>query len=312
VASGPASVSFAVTSEWRLLVVSVVTLLVFSCVIGRGDDEWPFPVKDEDIARYTALRTAGKITVDGKLDEPSWQKVPRTKRFVDLIHGTETIHDTRTAIMWDDEYLYVGFWVEEPMVRAHFTRRDSPIYQENDVEFFIAGKDAYYEFEINATNTIYEVFFIWEEAYERGGFDAERLFRRDLAGVAVTSFNGVGFRNHPRGMRRGSWSWDWPGLKTAVFVDGSLNNDGDRDRGWTVELAFPWKGMEWQARSDNRSLPPRDGDVWRMNMMRFNRYKEAAPARDSGGWAWSYHGVWDSHIPECFPYVTFSTEKVVE
>jgi len=285
-----------------------MVIIMIASLTGNAETEWPFPVRDEDIARYTAFRVAGDITVDGRLDEPDWQRVPRTPRFVDLIHGTETIHNTQAAVMWDDRNLYVGLWIEEPVVRARFTERDSPIYEENDVEFFIAGKDAYYEFEINANNTIYEVFFIWEEAYERGGFDEEPLFRRD-GEADVRDFRGVGFANHPRGARRGSWSWDFPGLKTAVCVDGTLNEDGDRDRGWTVELAFPWEGMKWLAKSDGRSLPPRDGDVWRMNMMRFNTYKEAPPARDSGGWAWSAHNVWDSHIPECFPYVTFSTRS---
>ena len=42
----------------------------------------------------------------------------------------------------------------------------------------------------------------------------------------------------------------------------------------------------------------------------FNQYKEAKPAEDPGGWAWSPHGVWDSHVPEVFPYVRFSREPV--
>ena len=284
---------------------------VLSGTVGYAGEDRPFPVRDEEIERYTALRAESDMTIDGKLGEPEWQFAPRTPRFVDLISGARTIHNTRAALVWDDENLYIGLWIEEPMVRARFTKRDSPIYQENDVEVFIAGEDAYYEFEINATNTIYEVFFIWEEAYERGGFDEEPRFRRS-GGMDVRSFDGVGFKNHPRGMRRGSWSWDFPGLKTAVSVDGTLNRDDDRDRGWTVELAFPWEGMQWLAKADGRALPPRNGDVWRINMMRFNSYNEAPPARDSGGWAWSRHGVWDSHIPECFPYVTFSTRSIPE
>jgi hypothetical protein len=47
-----------------------------------------------------------------------------------------------------------------------------------------------------------------------------------------------------------------------------------------------------------------------MDFSRFNTYKEAPPAKDSGGWFWTRHGVWDSHIPECFVYVTFSTNTV--
>jgi hypothetical protein len=77
-----------------------------------------------------------------------------------------------------------------------------------------------------------------------------------------------------------------------------------------VEVALPWKGMAWLAKAENRALPPREGDVWRMDFSRFNTYKEAPPAKDSGGWVWTRHGVWDSHIPECFVKVRFSTNVV--
>ena len=104
--------------------------------------------------------------------------------------------------------------------------------------------------------------------------------------------------------------WHYPGKQTAVFIDGTVNDDTDRDRGWTVELAFPWRGMELLAKADGRALPPKEGDVWRMDFSRFNQYKEAPPAQDSGGWVWSRHGVWDSHIPECFPYIRFTTNEL--
>lgn len=266
----------------------------------------PFPCSDAEIAHYTAYRTAEPIRVDGKLDEPVWRRVVKSPRFVDILSGERTLFDTRAAVVWDDANLYIAFWVEDPLVSGTLTRRDAPIYTNNDVEVFIAGKDAYYEFEINALGTIYEVFFIWQDAYESGGFSDSAEFERGK----IQGFNGVGFKNHPRGKRWGAFGWDFPGLQTGVDVDGTLNNDRDRDRGWTVELAFPWKGMVWLAKADQRSLPPEDGDVWRIDFSRFNQFKEAPPARDSGGWFWSPHGVWDSHIPECFPYVHFSTKPV--
>lgn len=268
----------------------------------------PFPWPDDRIARYTAYRAAAPLEIDGRLDEPSWQGAPRSPRFVDLMRGTPAIHDTRAAVLWDDECLYVGYWVEEPFVAASLAERDSLIYTDNDVELFIAGRDAYYEFEINALGTIYEVFFIWEEAYERGGYSAIPAFRRDQP--QAQPFNGVGFTTHPRGPRIGFWNWDFPGLRSAVAIDGTLNDHTDRDRSWTVELALPWAGMQPLAQADGRALPPRDGDVWRLDFSRFNQYREAPPANDSGGWAWSAHGVWDSHIPECFPYITFSDRVV--
>ena len=271
--------------------------------------EFP-PVPIASVARYSALRTNGSIHVDGKLDESSWKNAPRSPKFVDLITGQPTIHDTQAAVLWDDEYLYVGYWIEEPLVQGKFTKRDSPIYEDNDVELFIAGADSYYELEINALGTLYEGLFVWQSEYERKGFDQVPELNQKRPGVQFQSFNGVGLTNHPRGLRWAYLGWDFPQLKSGVHVEGTINDSKDRDRGWTVELALPWSGMKALAMADQRSLPPQNGDVWRMDFSRFNQFKEAAPAKDSGGWAWSAHGVWDSHVPEVFPFITFSSQKV--
>jgi hypothetical protein len=273
----------------------------------------PFPVAEKDIARYTALRTAGAIKIDGKLDEASWKSAPRSPRFVDMVTGRPVVHNTQAAVLWDDTNLYVGFWVEEPFVEANYVNRDAAIYKENDIEIFIAGKDAYYEFEMNARGTIYEVFFIWKEAYERGGYEADP--RLSMKNPRTAHFDGLRFSPHPRGRRVACLDWDFPGIQNAVHVDGSLNDNKDRDRGWTAEVAFPWAGMKWLAVGDGRSLPPKDGDQWRMDFSRFNHYREALHPEDdkwgdSGGWVWSKHGVRDSHVPEVFPYITFSKDSV--
>lgn len=269
-------------------------------------DDFPWP--DERIARYTAYRADGPIKVDGHLDEESWAIAPRSPRFSDLVNGTPGVHDTRAAVLWDDDFLYVGYWVEEPFLEANLTERDAPIYQDNDVELFVAGADGYYEFEINTFGTIYEVFFLWEDAYQSKGYDKIPEFSKDHE--LARNFPGVGFQPHPRGKRTGFWNWDYPGLQTAVVADGTINDNSDRDRGWTVELALPWDGMKWIAHGDGRAVPPEEGDVWRMDFSRFNQYKQAPPAVDHGGWAWSPHGTWDSHVPEVFPYITFSTASV--
>jgi hypothetical protein len=119
---------------------------------------------EKDLTRYTCRRAAGPIVVDGRLDKPAWRRAPRSPRFVDLITGRPGFFDTQAAALWDDENLYVAFWIEEPFVSARLTERDATIFQENDVEVFIDGGDCYYEFEINALNTVYEVFFIWQDA----------------------------------------------------------------------------------------------------------------------------------------------------
>ena len=107
-------------------------------------------------APYSCFRTPSPIEIDGHLDKPVWQQAPRSPRFVDIISGVPALYDTRAAVLWDSENLYIGFWVEEPYVRADLTERDSIIFAENDVEVFVDGIDAYYELELNARNTVYE------------------------------------------------------------------------------------------------------------------------------------------------------------
>ena len=60
-------------------------------------------------ARYTAYRAAGPIAVDGRLDEPSWQRAPKSSAFVDIVTGEPAWFDTRVAILWNDDCLYCGF-----------------------------------------------------------------------------------------------------------------------------------------------------------------------------------------------------------
>lgn len=270
-----------------------------------GQTEWKFPCPSNEIAHYTAHRTTEKIRIDGKLDEPAWKSAPTSPRFVDILSGQPTLHDTRAMLLWDDENLYIAFRVEEPRLHAKYTNHNDPIYYDNDVEVFIAGRDAYYEFEINAFNTCYEVFFVWNDTYEKSGLANASEFARSK----LKAFNGVDFKTHPRGGRLGNFDWSFPGKQTAVHLDGTVNNDSDVDRGWTVELAFPWRGMRALA-TDGRALPPKEGDEWRMDFSRFNTYKAPPPAKDSGGWVWTRHGVWDSHIPECFAFIRFTTNGV--
>jgi len=291
---------------FSLLLVSGLTVVRAADATKLAARQSQFPCPENEIARYTAYRVNEPIRIDGELNEAVWQRAPRSPRFIDIITGARAIHDTHAMVVWDDTHLYVAYRIQEPFVHAKYTNHNDPIYYDNDGELLIAGRDAYYEFEINAFNTSYEVFFIWRESYEAGGFAQAPEFARSK----LRPFNGVGFKNHPRGERLGNFNWSFPGKQTAVHIDGTINKDDDRDRGWTVELAFPWKGLEWLARAGHQALPPREGDVWRMDFSRFNTYKEAPPAQDSGGWVWTRHGIWDSHIPECFAHIRFSTNDV--
>ena len=264
----------------------------------------PYGCDEKDLAHYTCLRTVRRIETNGRLDKPEWQKAAKSRRFVDLVSGTPGFLETRMASLWDDEALYVAFWVEEPNVRARLTERDSLVWTENDVEVFIGGEDCYYEFEMSALGTVYEVFYVWQDALKRGSrFDVPEF---DLLARHVDVLggfqDGMRYGRHPRGARWAFMDWDLPGLRAAVQVSGTINDASNVDKGWTAEIAFPWRGLAVLA--GGRPVPPRDGDVWRMDFSRFELLECCGvKAEPHPGWALNRHGVYDSHIPECFSFV---------
>ena len=231
----------------------------------------------EEPRRYTCYRTAGEVVVDGKLTEPTWKRAEWTDLFVD-IEGDEKPpprYATRAMMAWDDQYFYVAAEMEEPDVWGRLTQRDVMIYEDPDFEVFIwpgGNWTCYYEFEINPLNTVLD-----------------------------------GVMKKKRGRRTSmDFSWDFKGLRHAVQVSGTLNWAEDVDEGWSVEVAFPWAALEEYA--GDQPVPPREGDVWRVNFSRVERVRGSAPT-DCDNWVWSPQGEIQMHIPDRWGFVEF-TETV--
>ncbi len=229
---------------------------------------------------YVCHRTKAKISIDGKLNE--WRNVPATDAFVD-IEGDRKPRPrftTRAKMLWDDQYFYIAAELEEPHIWGTLTKRDSVIFHDNDFEVFIdpnGDRNEYYEFEINALNTGWDLFL--PKPYRDGG--------------------------------KAQDSWDIMGLKTAVQINGTLNNPTDKDKGWSVELALPWKALAEYA---HKAAPPNDGDEWRVNFSRVEwqheiaggKYRKIANTKEDN-WVWSPQGVIDMHRPEMWGVVRFTT-----
>ncbi|HEY5473774.1 MAG TPA: carbohydrate-binding family 9-like protein [Candidatus Limnocylindrales bacterium] len=89
-----------------------------------------YAAPDQDIAHYTCHRTRSPGSLDGRADSAAWQRVPRSPRLGDMVTGQPGFFDTQAAALWDDENLYVSFWVEEPFPEARMTERDGIVFAE--------------------------------------------------------------------------------------------------------------------------------------------------------------------------------------
>ncbi len=230
--------------------------------------------------RYTCRRADASIQIDGRVDTVAWSKAPWTDWFVD-IQGTASPKPrfrTRAKMLWDDQYLYVAAELEEPDIWATLTEHDSVIFRDNDFEVFLNpsgdGRN-YFEFEINALNTGWDLFL--PKPYREGG--------------------------------KADNSWEIPGLRTAVHVNGTLNDPRDRDRGWTVEIAFPWSAFASRA----PVARPKPGDEWRINFSRVEWHtnvengKYVKPKGEKeDNWVWSPQGLINMHVPDRWGFVRFS------
>ncbi|MCX2681623.1 carbohydrate-binding family 9-like protein [Galbibacter sp. EGI 63066] len=261
------------------------TLVFFSgslFVVSQNEQKVIFPKS------YVAYKTSEVIKVDGKGDEVSWKNAEWTSRFIDIEGEKKPFYDTQVKMLWNDTYLYFYAEMEEPHVWATLKQRDTIIFHDKDFEIFIdpdGDTHNYIEFEMNALNTVWDLLIV--KPYRDGG----------------------PFMNH----------WDIKGMKTAVHIDGTLNDPNDADKGWSVEVAMPWKAL---TETTKRKTP--ENDYWRINFSRVNWQHnlvngEYQRKKDDQGnllpeynWVWSPQEVINMHEPERWGYVYFSTEKKEE
>jgi hypothetical protein len=238
--------------------------------------------------QYVAFRAPAPLSVDGKLDEPAWSAAPWSDAFVDIQGPAQPAprFRTRAKMLWDDRYFYVAAEMEEPDLWATLTERDSVIFHDNDFEIFIdpdGDTHNYYELEVNALGTPWDLLLI--KPYRDGG-------------PAVHA-------------------WDIAGLLIGRNIRGTLNVSGDRDDGWSVEIAMPWAIL---AEAAPGRRPPAPGDYWRVNFSRVewqldasaNHYSKRLAAGTKAplpedNWVWSPQGAIDMHMPERWGYVRFSS-----
>lgn len=240
--------------------------------------------------QYHCFRTPQSLKIDGKLDEAAWQKAQWTDLFVDIEGDKKPLplQATKTKLLWDDKYLYIAAALDEKHIWAYQKEKDQIVFLENDFEIFIdpdGDSQNYFELEINAVNNTFDLFL--PKPYRNGG--------------------------------RALINWDIKGLKSAVSIEGTLNNPTDTDKRWFAEIAIPLSSLDM----DNVKPKIEDLSFWRINFSRVEwehsiekgKYSRKKKVNGDGylpeyNWVWSPQGKINMHIPEKWGYLVFSTQNV--
>ena len=221
---------------------------------------------EDELPRYMVHRADAKIQVDGKLDEVAWRNATTFGAFKFPWWNAGKKEQTVARMLWDDQFLYISYECEDDHVSALQTEHDSAVSKDDCVELFTAPNPQrpqdYFNIEMNVNRAILD-------------------------------------RHHPDGPGKPEVpNWNASGIVIATTVDGTLNNDSDKDRSWILEVAIPFANF---AKVTGRSHP-RDGDVWHLNLNRL------------GGKTNPQHSQWSPgttekpafHTPNTFGRVTFS------
>ena len=156
--------------------------------------------------RFTEL----PIIIDGKADETAWSTAEVIDQFKvpwlgEAARPAKT--STKARLLWDRDNLYFFAEMVDADLFADVSEHNGDTWKNDVFELFLKpadDKSGYYEFEINAKNTVFDLFLP-----QRG--DVSRF--------------------------RGAHEFH---VQSKVVLDGTLNDWSDRDKGWSVEGKIPW------------------------------------------------------------------------
>jgi hypothetical protein len=212
--------------------------------------------------RYEVKRASSAIVIDGKPDDKAWASAGKIELIFPWDAQTGPKQKTIARLLWDDQYLYVSYECEDADIVAQHTERDDPTYLDDAVEIFInpmpSQTGIYYGLEMNARATLYD-YVMYESKY---------LFKQ----------------------------FNLQGVKLATHLDGTMNASGDKDKGWSLEVAIPW------ANFDALSKRPVAGAVWSANI---NRWDGMEPNRRMSNWSDPVQPRPNPHVPARFGQLVF-------
>lgn len=269
-----------------LLFSICATVFIMSCKEKRTKEIWYAERFSFNPPAYVCYQMPGPIRIDGTMSPDEWDMVPWTTDFVDIEGSSQPLpyHQTRVKMAHDEQGMYFAAWMEEPHVWGTMTGHDDVIFRDNDFEIFLnPGNDThnYLEYEVNALGAAWDLFL------------------------------SKPYRDNPVALS----NWEFAGIKSAIHVEGSLNDPEDTDRYWSLEVFIPWSSVYQVMGKEDK---PEEGQQMRVNFLRVqwpievkdgNYVKIPKPGEDKiheHNWAWAPTGSINIHLPEYWGYVQFT------
>jgi hypothetical protein len=192
----------------------------------------PDLVSGDIVSRRAICRWADRQPVlDGKLDDRCWQDAAVIDHFASFWTKTPR-PGTQAYLIWDHEALYYAATMTDAELRSFGAKRNDTLWEGDVFELFFkprGDKPEYFEFQANPRMLVFEM------AFPRRGD------------------NPLAFATAPA-----------LGSQAVVALEGTLDQPGDRDRGWTVEGRIPWSAF---AKGGGKPMP---GDDWLFALCRYD------------------------------------------
>ncbi len=218
--------------------------------------DWPEPISVK--IPYASVPPV----LDGNLNEHAWKNALTFEGVYPLNElKKQKKPATLWKVMWDKENIYFAAQCHDESIIAPKLERDECVFSYDSIEIFIMTDlqtGTYWEFIVSPSSCFFDAL----QTADRAGW-------RRVARVSKT----------------------FKGAETGVQIDGSLNNPGDRDKSFVIEIAMPFSELPGYAKGSK----PKPGERLAFMMVRTDvsnkddsvKYYAVQPL------LWTCHNTWN-------------------
>jgi len=187
---------------------------------------------------FKVSKTKNPIVIDGRMTESDWQRTEiRSFKYFYRVDKQTDIQNTDFRMLWDEEKLYFFFECEDKYITSRETARDGAPYLDDCAEIMLIpvpdSLNLHFCFEVNLYKAANDLIYL-NNFYEGKS-------------EIIKAYN--------------------PDYEVEVNIIGTMNNNSDIDKGWSMEFAIPLKAFN----NLNELFPIQPGTQWAFLAIRQDR-----------------------------------------